>query len=71
MLEKLLVLGLQQGVTRAGFGQDEQRHGGRPRLRSWKNKNSASIIISPGQKAKERLKEGVDRGRFNREGGGI
>jgi len=26
--------------------------------------NSASIIISPGQKANERRKEGVDRGRF-------
>jgi hypothetical protein len=30
-LEELLVLGLQQGIARAGLSKDEKRHGARPR----------------------------------------
>lgn len=30
-LEELLVLGLQQGIARAGLSEDEKRHGARPR----------------------------------------
>lgn len=31
MLEELPVLGLQQGIARAGLSQDKKRHGWRPR----------------------------------------
>ena len=31
-LQQLLVLGLEQGIARAGFREDKERHGARPRL---------------------------------------
>lgn len=36
-LEELLVLGLQQGIARAGLSKDEKRHGARPRRLGSKN----------------------------------
>lgn len=36
-LEELLVLGLQQGIARAGLSKDEKRHGARPRRLESKN----------------------------------
>lgn len=58
MLEELLVLGLQQGIARAGLSQDKKRHGGRPRRESW-TKYSAGVRGDPRSKSKGRTEKKV------------
>ena len=45
-LEELLVLSLQQGVTRAGLGENEKRHGARPRRLNSKYNEKERLVWS-------------------------
>ena len=54
-LQELLVLGLEQGITRAGFSKDKKRHGERPRLSTVQNWRRATV------RGKNRIRIGPEK----------
>ena len=54
-LQELLVLRLEQGITRAGFSKDKKRHGERPRLSTVQNWRRATV------RGKNRIRIGPEK----------